>query len=100
MGRHYKSAQASVLSYHGLLTMFDDQGCFDAIFLESVEMYKISTQSSNAVSIFERNRDNEDLRRFMRRFCSIFSLMNTTYSMLGKTYLSFDKKSLLLLLLH
>ena len=52
-----------MLSYHGPLTMFDDQGCFDAIFSEPVEMYKFSAQSSNAVSIFEHDRHNEDFEK-------------------------------------
>ena len=63
MSTHKKSTQASVLSYHGPLTMFDNQGCFDATFPAPVEMYKISSQSSNAVSIFEHDRDNEDLEK-------------------------------------
>ena len=77
MGRYTKFAHTNMLSYHESLTLFNDQKSDDKIVSPRVEMYKTTLQGSSAVSIFERDKDNDDLRKVYDKIFLEFSSTST-----------------------
>lgn len=63
MQGHKKADKNRVYSYHGTLAMFDNQAAFDSVFAHPDEIYKVSSQSMNATNVFERDRENADLKK-------------------------------------
>ena len=55
---HDQSNKASVYSYHGSLSLFDDQDCFNKTFHDSMKFYK-ATSNKNGGATFERDVNNE-----------------------------------------
>ena len=58
MHGHKKSNTSSVYSYHGPLTLFDDQGYFNTTFRNPMEFHK-ATIHTNGGTMFERDISND-----------------------------------------
>ena len=93
MNRHKTTAQLSMLSYQSPLTIFDNQECYDKIFPRPVDIYKTSSHSSNVISIFERDRDNEDFAKACDEILFQVFLHEYKLQYVGKTHLNLDTKS-------
>ena len=54
---HKTSNTTSVSSYHGTVSMLDNQKCFDTTFINPMELYKLASNQKGGVA-FERDMDN------------------------------------------
>ena len=58
MQGHSKSNKQSVYLYHGPLTIFDNQICFDMVFKNPMDSYKRAVNHGQGGTVFERDNDN------------------------------------------
>ena len=66
MQGHKTADKTRVYSYHGPLSMFDNQIIFDSVFSRPHDFFKVSSQSANTSYMFERDRDNADLNKMRK----------------------------------
>ena len=67
MQSHSKSSTKSVYSYHGPLTMFDNQVCFNLVFKDPVEFYKMNNSYASGSAMFEQDNDNDRVEKICER---------------------------------
>ena len=67
MQGHSNSNNKSIYSYHGPLTMFDNQVCFNEVFKDPVEFYKLSSGFVSGGAVFERDSDNERFEKICEK---------------------------------
>ena len=63
MQGHKTADKTRVYSYHGPLSMFDNQIIFDSVFSRPHDFFKVSSQLANTSNVFEWDRDNADLNK-------------------------------------
>ena len=63
---HNKSNKASVYSYYGSLSLFDDQDCFNKTFRDPMEFYR-ATSNKNGGVVFERDVNNEVVEEMIEK---------------------------------
>ena len=70
-----KSKNSSVYSYHGSLTLFDDQKYFNTTFCNPTDFYK-SIINKNGGTVFERNINNDVVEEMIEKI--LFEVFNTS----------------------
>ena len=59
--------KSSIYSYHGPLSLFDSQYSFNSMTSNAAEFYKINSQSTNKLNVFEKDDNNTTMHKAEER---------------------------------